>query len=270
MTSTTSPNCSSTSNITDKQDTKLDCSLTDSLTTDANFAPDQSVACELVRRRVLLGNCEGGDSGGACGSGDGVRRQAGFFEEGWRSKLCSCPSCKVRQRTENRLSLCTHTHTHSSHTNTHPHTHSLVTHTHTHTHRSSTLVKVSYLYWMKRTLWVLMRREDQRGLVHMMLVWWLLKAHWIESSRWKSYIVSVQCTRRDATYQKSVLSSCSHVLVLSCCSHVLGCHRNTFVHGSLYCSTCCLQGRCGHSMLMGILLEWRVNQTLRKFHSTLT
>ena len=41
--------------------------------------------CELVRRRRLLSNCEGGDR----------KTEAGFFEENWRSQLCTCDSCKV-------------------------------------------------------------------------------------------------------------------------------------------------------------------------------
>ena len=99
VTGSTSPNRSSTSDKTDNQDSKLDGVPVDTQTKDTKCVPDQlSVSCKLVRRRVLLSNCEVGDFGGACGSGDGVKRQAGFFEEGWRSKLCTCVSCKVRQK----------------------------------------------------------------------------------------------------------------------------------------------------------------------------
>ncbi|XP_064403626.1 putative E3 ubiquitin-protein ligase UBR7 [Halichondria panicea] len=51
--------------------------------------------CELVRRRRLLSNCEGGDR----------KTEAGFFEENWRSQLCTCDSCKEMYSREDVLFL---------------------------------------------------------------------------------------------------------------------------------------------------------------------
>lgn len=47
------------------------------------------VVCELARRQRLLGNCVGAESKG----------EAGFFEENWRSTLCTCSACKVSSMT---------------------------------------------------------------------------------------------------------------------------------------------------------------------------
>ncbi len=56
----------------------------DSFKTDDKDGSSVNV-CELVRRQRLLSNCEGGDR----------KREAGFFEENWRSQLCTCDLCMV-------------------------------------------------------------------------------------------------------------------------------------------------------------------------------
>lgn len=73
-----------------KEDNDAEVSVADTPPSGAPPAAGGSVVagsgksvCELARRRRLLGDCV--DS----------KRTAGFFEENWRSTLCTCSDCKV-------------------------------------------------------------------------------------------------------------------------------------------------------------------------------